>query len=269
MFALLQVPELVDKMSSRMPSPKFLLDGIYKTSVEAIDRSIIDDYNVCELDFLQPLPDWQPDLLESVATDYPSASFPSPSSSDLVSSDLLPQCQIIIYNEQPSQQEEESIVLHSAVGIHGNWNDLGLSFGKKNDSAFVKWKAVNPDLPRYCKQKKYWSLQKRCIGFLNDINNHKTLRPPSYNNNCGEPSVVISSSYDKLAIQHVVAERKRREQMSDVFSVLRALVPVKPKNASRATVLLRTKDYVIELKRNIKQLSERNRELEELLFKKS
>lgn len=269
MFALLQVPELVDKMSSRTPSPKFLLDGIYTTSLEAIDRSIIDDYHVCELDSLQPPPDWQPDLLESVATDYPCAPFPSPSSSDLVSSDLFPQCQIAIYNEQPSLQEEESIVLHSPEVIHVNWKDLGLSFGKKNDSAFIKWKAVNPDLPRYGKPKKYWSLQKRFIRFLNDINNQKILRPPSYNNNCGEPSVVISSNYDKLAIHHVVAERKRREQMSDVFSALRALVPLKPKNASRATVLLQTKDYVIELKRNIKQLEERNRELEELLFKKS
>lgn len=251
-------------MSSRTPSPKFLLDGIYTTSVEAINRSIIDEYNVCELDFLQPLPDWQPDLLESVATNYPCASFPSPSS-DLVSPDLLPQCQM----DEPSLQEEESIVLHSTEGIHVNWKDLGLSFGNKNDSAFIKWKAVNPDLPRYCRPKEYRSLQKRCIRFLNDINNHKTLRPPSYNNNCGEPSMVISSNYDKLAIHHVVAERKRRQQMSDVFFALRALVPVKPKNASRATVLLQTKDYVIELKKNIKQLEERNRELEELVFKKS
>jgi len=216
-------------MYSSTSSPKLLLEDIYKSSLEAIDRNTIDDHYVCELDFIDPLTDWQTDSFESVAIDYLCGCLPSPSSNDLASSDLLIHIQNDITNDEPSVQLDESTISVFNEETDNNWKGLGLSFDKKSNSAFVEWKAKQPPLSGSCKPKRYSSLQKRCIRFLKDINNHKIPQPLSYANSSANRRMPFSYDYDKLAIHHVVAERKRREQMTDLFSDLRALVPVKPK----------------------------------------
>lgn len=254
-----------DFMYSPLSSPKLFLDNANETSLDTIDRTTIDDYDVCELDFIEPTSN----SFESAAADYPCCCLPSQSSNAFASLDLLLHSQKGIDNAQPSVSIwEDSTITVSTEGIKSNWPEgLGFSFDQKRNSAFVEWKATNPNLPDSCKPINDLSLQNRCIRFLNDINNHK-IRSPRYKNNCDDWSMTVCNNYDKLAINHLVAERKRRGQMNDIFSALRAVVPVKPKKAGRATVLLQTKDYVIHLKKCIQQLEQRNRELEALLLKK-
>jgi hypothetical protein len=192
-----------------------------------LDHSTIDDYDVCELDFIDPLTDHgQADSSESATADYLCSCLPPPSN-DLASSDLLIHSQMGIGNSQPAVQLEESIISGPAEEINGNWSRLGFSFNHKRNSSFVGWKSINPVLPRFCKPQNYSSLQKRCFRFLNVIKNHKILGPLSSNEESS--GAVPSNNYNKLAIHHVVAERKRRAKMGDVFSALRALVPVNPK----------------------------------------
>lgn len=271
-LGFLQLHEFADNMYSPESSPKFLMGNACEMSLDTIDRTTIDDYDVCELDFIEPTSNWQAeaDSFEYAAADYPCRCLPSQSNNGFASLDLLIHSQMGIDNAQPSVPIwEDSTITVSTEGINSSWEaGLGYSFDQKRNSAFVKWKAGNPNLQHSCKPINHPSLQKRCIRFLNDINNHK-IRSPRYINNCDDWSMTVCNNYDKLAIHHVVAERKRRGQMNDIFSALRAVVPVKPKKAGRATVLLQTKDYVIHLKKCIQQLEQRNRELEALLLEKS
>ncbi|GLJ24604.1 hypothetical protein SUGI_0470410 [Cryptomeria japonica] len=126
-------------------------------------------------------------------------------------------------------------------------------------SAFLEWKNYRPPLGPQ-QPRKSQSLHKRCMRFLNCLNDHKiNLLNTSKSEKSGIS--INHEIYDKLAIHHVIAERKRRGEINDTISALYALLPKCPKK-SKSTVLLHTIDYVNHLKQRVELLERRNQELE-------
>uniref|UniRef100_A0A0D9WDQ1 BHLH domain-containing protein n=1 Tax=Leersia perrieri TaxID=77586 RepID=A0A0D9WDQ1_9ORYZ len=78
----------------------------------------------------------------------------------------------------------------------------------------------------------------------------------------GRPSPATGSSDDsnhqQLQLQHVLSERKRREKLNDSFKALREVLPPATKK-DKASILMRAKDYVNDLKARIAELEEKNR----------
>ncbi|GLJ24608.1 hypothetical protein SUGI_0470500 [Cryptomeria japonica] len=133
-------------------------------------------------------------------------------------------------------------------------------------NAFVEWRNYSPPFTSLQPTKSQF-LHKRCISFLSCIQTHKIS---SFNANNGGKSGLNNNCkiYDKLAIHHAVAERKRREEMRKIVFVLRSLLPAHCKR-SKAKVLLKTIDYVNYLKRRVEVLEKRNSELEAYLQQSS
>ncbi|BBN00655.1 protein MpBHLH4 [Marchantia polymorpha subsp. ruderalis] len=69
------------------------------------------------------------------------------------------------------------------------------------------------------------------------------------------------SCHDEAAINHMLAERKRREKQKENFSALRALIPFVSKT-DRASILGDAIQYVKQLRSRVQELESINRELE-------
>nr|ALU11265.1 bHLH transcription factor 1 [Nelumbo lutea] len=67
---------------------------------------------------------------------------------------------------------------------------------------------------------------------------------------------------DELSANHVLAERRRREKLNERFIILRSLVPFVTK-MDKASILGDTIEYVKQLRRRIRDLETRNRQMEE------
>lgn len=93
--------------------------------------------------------------------------------------------------------------------------------------AFKKWNP-NPYL-KSLPSKRGQSIHKRCIRLLNDISNHRIDSDSRNVSMRGDVEINVRHNYDKLAIHHVIAERRRREDMNEMFSTLRGLLPLKTK----------------------------------------
>ncbi|XP_057817153.1 transcription factor BHLH42 isoform X2 [Cryptomeria japonica] len=164
------------------------------------------------------------------------------------------------------QQNDDLVASLLAKKIHQQGVKNGGEEGFRSvSSTFAKWNGSS-SLPCLQPQKSQQALHKRCIRFLKCINDHR-MSPFDERHGGRVGTVNKHDDYDKLAIHHVVAERKRREEMSQMFSALRELLPVNPKG--KAPVLLQTIDYVAHLKQRVEQLERRNGELEALLHQRS
>ncbi|ERN19848.1 putative transcription factor bHLH041 [Amborella trichopoda] len=62
-------------------------------------------------------------------------------------------------------------------------------------------------------------------------------------------------------LHHVISERRRREKLNELFQALRAMLPLDSKK-DKASILSRTREYLGELKVQVKELNERNISLE-------
>ncbi|KAJ4789118.1 basic helix-loop-helix (bHLH) DNA-binding superfamily protein [Rhynchospora pubera] len=74
-----------------------------------------------------------------------------------------------------------------------------------------------------------------------------------------EPEVMTRPTGNQL--HHMISERKRREKINESFEALRKLLPPGSKK-DKASVLSKTKDYVSTLKEEIRELEEKNKQLE-------
>ncbi|XP_031488530.1 putative transcription factor bHLH041 [Nymphaea colorata] len=66
-------------------------------------------------------------------------------------------------------------------------------------------------------------------------------------------------------LSHVMSERKRREKLNESFLALRALLPLGTKR-DKASVLTSTREYMIALREQVRELESRNRVLEAQMF---
>ncbi|XP_044471228.1 putative transcription factor bHLH041 isoform X2 [Mangifera indica] len=62
-------------------------------------------------------------------------------------------------------------------------------------------------------------------------------------------------------LHHMISERKRREKLNESFQALKSLLPPGTKK-DKASLLIKTREYLSTLKEKVKELSERNQKLE-------
>eukprot|EP01018_Ginkgo_biloba_P022739 Gb_37668 [translate_table: standard] len=251
-----------DTMDSASQYSNLLLDDIYCTPMESLDYS---DTHSC----FESEPWLQCTALHDSFQLFQNIPAESVNSADL---SILSQIQTNPESQLGLSLEKQPIISHEAfeLGAHNNCKDLISPAlpSQRRRSAFVEWKAretvLQPSTPKSLSQ----CLLKRCIRLLNDINRHRMPTPILITNpgcSSGGGNHLMPTS-NKIAIHHVIAERKRREQMNHIFSALRALLPSLNPKKSRATILLQTKEYLIQMKNRIEELEQRNRELEAALL---
>eukprot|EP01018_Ginkgo_biloba_P022740 Gb_37667 [translate_table: standard] len=254
-----------DTMGSSSQNSSLLLDDIYCTPMESLDYS--DTHSCFQSD---------PWLQCTALDEDPFQLFQNIPAESVNSTDLSILSQI---QTNPESQlglclEKQPIISREAfeLGVHNNCKGLITPAlpSQRRRSAFVEWKAsgivLQPPTPKSRSQ----CLLKRCIRLLNDMRRHRILSAPilianPHGCSTGDGTHLVPTS-NKLAIHHVIAERKRREQMNHIFSSLRALLPPLNPKKSRATILLQTKEYLIQLMKRIEELEQRNSELEEALL---
>ncbi|KAL2642320.1 hypothetical protein R1flu_009907 [Riccia fluitans] len=205
-------------------------------------------------------------------------SLPGTESEEFETSSFLVSSASAAHDQAQEQQQRETAARTSTSSevMSGHQRQIRESLGTKKMGvpAFKPWKGQK-QAKRQKNQGNQVMLQRaiRMVHQISVLNNTNTklerrgsddseaqMSVRHASNNHMEPRE-INLSHDEAAINHMLAERKRRERQKENFAALRALIPFVSK-MDRASILSDAIQYVKQLKSRVQELEQVNRELE-------
>ncbi|XP_050216176.1 putative transcription factor bHLH041 [Mercurialis annua] len=156
----------------------------------------------------------------------------------------------------PTQESEEAVMTRAILAVltspsssaasSSTPNSLPYGLSQKRASAFEGYLA--PKTPMRSASLGRISLLKRAITYYRSLN---TVRREH----------MMANRPTTTQLHHMISERRRREKINESFEALRKLLPPEAKK-DKASVLSRTREYLTLLKTQVKELSQRNQQLE-------
>ncbi|XP_031275472.1 putative transcription factor bHLH041 isoform X1 [Pistacia vera] len=117
-------------------------------------------------------------------------------------------------------------------------------------SAFKKYNSALAPASQMVKRTQ--SMLKRAISYYRRLNNARREH-------------ALQNRPTNTQLHHMISERKRREKLNESFQALRSLLPPGTKK-DKASLLIKTREYLSTLKDKVAELRERNQKLEAQIF---